>query len=383
MSSNEADDDAALGRAAFEVFANRVKSEVAGENSRLRDEVVSLEPAVDHLAHVELRLGPHYGTDRVVPVPGGLRVAELRDEGRSRREVTIPLLDAPTVPLEEVGGGNAKALVSHTLVAKFASPSPGRPDLDPVIFADSIDREKGSLSMWIPDWTYLIFLSGEVSGLSVGDIDRLAEAGGNGLMGQYLRGEGGLDSSDPTFSFRSISITDNGQFPSQTQIYESAIMVKNHYEMGKGRERSLMLMLLDEWLRSPQMAALPREDEMQLRNLLIGDAISDQSTPEPSDDEALKATILNLQGSNEGLLDENSQLRGTKELSTKIGALISTIKITFDNEEHLFVLSDSRDHNTTLVGDSSGLNSEEDDGRYLVFAGIICLRAQKKAFHVY
>lgn len=115
------------------------------------------------------------------------------------------------------------------------------------------------------------------------------------------------------------------------------------------------------------MAALPREDEMQLRNLLIGDAISDQSTPEPSDDEALKATILNLQGSNEGLLDENSQLRGTKELSTKIGALISTIKITFDNEEHLFVLSDSRDHNTTLVGDSSGLNSEEDDGRYLVF----------------
>lgn len=131
------------------------------------------------------------------------------------------------------------------------------------------------------------------------------------------------------------------------------------------------------------MAALPREDEMQLRNLLIGDAISDQSTPEPSDDEALKATILNLQGSNEGLLDENSQLRGTKELSTKIGALISTIKITFDNEEHLFVLSDSRDHNTTLVGDSSGLNSEEDDGRYLVFAGIICLRAQKKAFHVY
>ena len=98
---------------------------------------------MDHLAHVEIRLGPHYGTDRAVPVPGGLRVADadLCDGDEPRRQIIITLSPL-SVPLNEVGSGNAKVLISHTLVAKFASSRPGVRDLDTVILLDTIDRER-------------------------------------------------------------------------------------------------------------------------------------------------------------------------------------------------------------------------------------------------
>ena len=177
----------------------------------------------------------------------------------------------------------------------------------------------------IPEWSGVIFLIGEVGCLSSGDLDRLGDAGGS-LLGSYLRGEGGLDSPDPTFSFQSILIIDDGRFPSQTGIYESAILVKEYHEMLGSN--SLRQMMLAEWMRSvaPQLAAISSEKELQLRNLLSGDAVPDHSS-KPSDAETLVATVLNVQGSNKALLEENSHLRVMKELSTKILTLISTVEI--------------------------------------------------------
>lgn len=103
-----------VGSAAFEIFANRIASEVVEENKALEAELESLEPLREHLSSVEIHVDIDDGTQIIKPVGIGGGIILEEDDGIRSLMLGFPETPPPIPLLKYM---KAKLMLSNQVIA--------------------------------------------------------------------------------------------------------------------------------------------------------------------------------------------------------------------------------------------------------------------------
>ena len=168
-----------VGSAAFEIFANRIASEVVEENKALEAELESLEPLREHLSSVEIHVDIDDGT-QIIKLPVGIGEGIILEEDDGIRSLMLGFPETPP-PIPLLKYMKAKLMLSNQVIATI----PG--DIFPIMKMYGPD-EMGIVLSPLPD----VCVEGLLENLTDNDRAKILEDDAN-TFATYLHRATGLE----------------------------------------------------------------------------------------------------------------------------------------------------------------------------------------------